>query len=59
MSAPAKDGLQFQDSCLDSLLTCQERFIADNPKVARFVEAYRNSGVAEPRFFEGSGGGSV
>jgi hypothetical protein len=47
-----KDGLQFADASLDSLLTCQERFLVDNPKVARFVEDYRASGVPDPRFTE-------
>jgi nucleoside-diphosphate-sugar epimerase len=47
-----KDGLQFVDASLDSLLGCQERFVADNPKMRRFVDEYRANGVAETGFFE-------
>ena len=52
LEALRKDGLQFEDASLETLLCCQRRFVADNPKVARFVEEWRVGGVPDPRFFD-------
>ncbi len=45
-------GLEFADATLESMERCQHRFVRDQPDIRDFVEAYRERGVARPRFLE-------
>jgi nucleoside-diphosphate-sugar epimerase len=49
------DGLKFTDVTLDTIATCQERFIADSPRVRQFMETYKAERMIEPNIFECGG----
>jgi len=47
-----RHGLPFTDVTIDSIQTCQERFISDSPRVRTFIEKYRAERAVHPRVIE-------
>ncbi len=46
-------GLQFADVSLDTFRVCQDRFIADSPRVQAFMDKYRTQRNVWPQVIEG------
>lgn len=51
-------GLNFTDATFGTIAICQNRFIADSPRVRQFMEAYRVEREAEPNLVECGAGDS-
>lgn len=49
LDAFRRDGLEFADVTLDTIMVCQDRFIAESPRVRQFMETFKSEREAEPR----------
>jgi nucleoside-diphosphate-sugar epimerase len=54
LTALRETGIELVDASLDTLEICQERFVLDSPKVARFIDEYRRRGSRRPRVVMGA-----
>lgn len=53
-----RGGLEFADVTLETIATCQDRFIFDSPRVREFMEKYAVEREAEPNLIECGAGDS-
>jgi nucleoside-diphosphate-sugar epimerase len=47
-----RSGLEMTDASLATIAVAQRRFVADSPRLQRFIRRYRAEGTAAPRFVE-------
>ena len=47
-----RNGLEMTDASLATINVAQRRFVADSPRLQRFVQRYRTQGAAAPRFVD-------
>ena len=47
-----RHGLNFTDVTIDSMQICQERFIAESPRVRGFIDKYRSERAVHPKVIE-------
>ena len=47
-----RKGLEMTDANLATINVAQRRFVADSPRLQRFIQRYRSEGAAAPRFVD-------
>jgi nucleoside-diphosphate-sugar epimerase len=50
-----RNGLEMTDASLATIALAQRRFVADSPRLQRFIQRYRAEGAAAPQFVEHGG----
>jgi hypothetical protein len=47
-----RNGFEMTDASLATISVAQRRFVADSPRLQRFIQRYRAEGTAAPRFVD-------
>lgn len=50
-----RNGLEMTDASLETIAVAQRRFVADSPRLQRFIQRYEAAGVPTPRFVDRTG----